>query len=285
MQDFTGKVALITGGGGGIGGSLGRALAQRGMKVALADRDIDRAAVNAASLGTADTLALELDVRDPDSWSAARSQVEASLGPVALLVNNAGIGSSGPVAEEDPLRWKAVLEVNAYGSFLGSRTFLPSMLESGAPSHILFVASLAGLHPTPTLSAYTASKYAVVGLAECLRGELAGTNVGVSVAYPGGVQTEFSANSAANLAVDGLTKRSTTDTSAILRQGMHPDALAAVIAQGIAAGDFHIFSHGGWRERLETHFGGRLEAYGEESRFKSADDAAILVEAVNRGLQ
>lgn len=285
MQALSGGTAFITGGAGGIGLALAADLLGRGMKVAIADLPSPRLADALESLsGAGEAMAVELDVRDAAAWEASKARVEATLGPVRFLVSNAGVGGSCPVAEEDPARWKAILDVNCFGAFLGCRTFLPAMLEAATPGHILLVASLAGLHPTPTLSAYTASKYGLVGLADTLRGELAGTQVGVSVAYPGGVQTAFTANSAEAFARDGLVQRRTTDTSAILRQGLPAAELAKRLVDAVVAGDYHIFSHGGWGDRLARHFGERLTAYGEEARYSRSDDTAHLDDQVNKGL-
>jgi NAD(P)-dependent dehydrogenase (short-subunit alcohol dehydrogenase family) len=271
VRDLTGKTAFITGGGGGIGRAVMRALIAEGMTVAIADLSGKRlAAASAESGGKA--LPVTLDVRDAEQWEIAAAEAEDRLGPVSLLVNGAGIGGGKPVAEDDPARWKLVMEVNAFGTFLGCRTFLPRMLAREGESVIVNIASLAGLYASPTMSSYNASKHAVVGLSDTLRGELAGTGVQLSIAYPGAIRTGFVDNSAEVIADKAGVGERPRGVSGLLDNGMDPDLFARTLIAGIRDGDYHIFSHGGWSDRLTAHFADRLNAYGDESRFEGADD-------------
>src|SRR5690606_6755953 len=183
MKKLQGKAALITGGAGGIGLGMAIAFAKAGMSLALADVDSGRLApaVDAIRALGVDAMPVTLDVTDYAAWQQAVDAVENQLGPVALLCNNAGLGGSAKLAEDEPRRWKMIIEVNLIGAFYGCRTLLPRMLARGQPAHIVNTASFSGLRSNPGMSAYDASKHGLVGMSDSLRGELRGTCVGLSV--------------------------------------------------------------------------------------------------------
>ena len=194
IGDLRGKVAFITGSAGGIGLGMARAFAEAGMAIAMADVDgevLEHAASELESSG-AKVLALPLDVTDRPGWAAAAEKVSAKLGPVQLLCNNAGISTLGlKFAEITPALWNKVIDTNLNGAFNGINCFLEPMIAAGG-GHIVNTASMGGLFGgIPDLTCYTATKFALVGLSESLRAELANDGVGVSVVCPGGVQSRL----------------------------------------------------------------------------------------------
>lgn len=186
---LAGKVVAITGGARGIGEATARALARKGAKVAIGDLDVELAQKTAASLG-GEAIALDLDVTRRDSFASFISQVEERLGPIDVLVNNAGIMPLGPFAEEDDATARRMIDINVHGVIYGMKLVLPAMTRRGS-GHIVNLASQAGKAGFPGGATYCATKHAVVGLSEAVRAELRGTGVEVSCVMPAVVNTEL----------------------------------------------------------------------------------------------
>ena len=189
-RPLTGKVVAITGGARGIGRATAATLAARGARVAIGDLDAALAERVAAELGSG-VVGLQLDVTSRDSFAAFLDEVERRLGPLDVLVNNAGIQPIGEFARERDAVTERVLDVNLGGTALGCKLALERLLPRDT-GHIVNLASALGRTAVPGGASYCASKYAVVGLTEALRAELAATNVELHLVLPGFVDTEMS---------------------------------------------------------------------------------------------
>lgn len=185
-----GRCVVVTGAASGIGRGLVQVLLERGAQVVAADVDEAALARLPAELGAdGDTLlVVRTDVTDAASVDALRDAASARFGRVDVVVLNAGVAPAAPLLETSLDAWRWVLDVNLFGVVHGLRSFVPGLVAQGE-GQVVVTASLAGLMPVPDLSAYTASKHAVVGLAEAARLELAGTGVEVTILCPGGVRT------------------------------------------------------------------------------------------------
>jgi len=189
-RSLHGKVAVVTGGGRGIGKAIALALTSEGARVAIGDVDVPAAEAAAAELG-GETVALPLDVTDGPGFAAFLDEVEQRLGPVDILVNNAGIMTVGAHDEEDDAAAVRMIEINLHGVILGTKEAMRRFKPRGT-GHIVNVASSAGKTGFPHLATYCATKHAVVGLSEAVRSELRGTGVDISVVMPNIVNTELS---------------------------------------------------------------------------------------------
>ena len=187
-RELEGQVALVTGGGRGIGAGIARELASAGARVAVAARTPEQVEEVAREI---DGLALEVDVTDRGAVERMVAETESQLGPIDLLAANAGIGNvSGGIWESDPDDWWRVLEVNVLGVYLCCRAVIPWMLERGS-GRIVITGSGAGYLPGASSTAYTSSKAAVNRLAETLANSLRDTPVRVFLISPGLVRTEM----------------------------------------------------------------------------------------------
>jgi NAD(P)-dependent dehydrogenase (short-subunit alcohol dehydrogenase family) len=189
-RSLYGRVAVVTGGGRGIGKALALALTSEGCRVAIGDVDAASAEAAAAELG-GDTVGLPLDVTDRPGFTAFLDEVERRLGPIDVLVNNAGIMPVGPLDEEEDATAIRLIEINLHAVIHGTKEAMRRMKPRGT-GHIVNVASSAGKSGFPNLATYCATKHGVVGLSEAVRSELRGTGVEVSVVMPGIVKTELS---------------------------------------------------------------------------------------------
>src|ERR1700716_215338 len=188
---LAGEAAAITGAARGIGRATAEAFLQKGIKVAIGDVDFAAAQQTASELG-ASTVALPLDVTDRASFAAFLDGAEEQLGPVDVLVNNAGIMEVGRFIDEDDLTARRMVDINIHGVILGTKLALERMIPRDR-GHIVNISSQAGKFGTPGGATYSATKHAVVGLTEAVRGELRLMDAHVDLSYvmPFVVNTEL----------------------------------------------------------------------------------------------
>ena len=191
--DFAGQGALVTGAGRGIGRGIAEALAGWGARVAVTDIDGDSAAATLASIEAAggEGIHRALDVTDADAMARVAGECDQAFGGIDLLVANAGVLSVIPVVDLDPAEWRRVLEVNATGVFIAAQAAARLMVARSRPASIVCTASIAGKEGGAGFAHYTASKFAVVGLTQCLAMELAEHDILVNAICPGLIETEM----------------------------------------------------------------------------------------------
>jgi len=188
-RSLAGESAVISGGARGIGRCTAETLLRQGMRVAVGDVDLDAARQTASELGPS-TVALALDVTDRASFHAFLDGAEEQLGPIDVLVNNAGIMPLGPFLEEDDATAQRIMDINVHGVINGMKEALPRMLARGS-GHVVNIASQAGKYGFPGGATYCASKAAVINLSRAVRKELRGSGVDISVVSPVAVNTEL----------------------------------------------------------------------------------------------
>ena len=185
---LSGKVALVTGGASGIGAGIARVLASRGAKVAIGDLDERAAASVAADLDGGSGLGLRLDVTDRASTSAALDQVEELLGPVDVLVNNAGVSNVASFLDITDQDWDRLMNVNLRGVLIVTQRVLGAMRQRRS-GRVINISSMAGKEGLPNLAHYCATKFGVIGLTQALAKEVAPYDVTVNAVCPGVVRT------------------------------------------------------------------------------------------------
>jgi NADP-dependent 3-hydroxy acid dehydrogenase YdfG len=283
MNEFAGKAAFITGGVSGIGMGLAKVLAEAGMKVAITYRREDSLQPIKAWLAERPELVLhpvKLDVVDREGWTRAADEVETAIGPVELLCNNAGVGVVGPMEQATYADWDWVMGVNVGGVINGIMTFVPRMIEHGRGGHIVNVSSVGGLAALGTAGVYCASKFAVVGLSEALRSDLAVHAIGVSVYCPGPVKSnmaEAGSKRPAHLAETGYRPPAGPDAEPVKGSisftdaWMEPEEAGRRVLEGVRQNRLYILSHPELRDAVrERH---------------AAIEASWPVEPVNEALR
>lgn len=196
MDQFKGKVAVVTGAGSGIGRALAKRCAAEGMRIAVADVHAGRLETVSAQLASdgCTVMTQTLDVSDAGAVTAFAQRVRSELGAPDLLFNNAGILRVGETWEHSPDEWQTMLSINVMGVVHGINAFVPAMLEEGKPAHIVNTGSVGSLVAAPGMAQYTATKMAVRGITECLANDLAAKDaaIDVSLLCPGPVLTSIS---------------------------------------------------------------------------------------------
>jgi NAD(P)-dependent dehydrogenase (short-subunit alcohol dehydrogenase family) len=273
MKDFKYKVAVITGAASGLGRAMAERCVQEGMKVVLADVELEPLAETEASMKAsgATVLAVRTDVSQPSDVEALAQKTLEAFGAVHLLFNNAGV-ATGPCAvwESTIADWEWIIGVNLWGVIHGVRIFVPIMLDQDADCHIVNTASVAGLISGPELGAYKVTKHAVVTLSETLYHELAqlGARIKVSVLCPGVVSTRIM-ESARNRPGHSPTTEPRDPASAArweafrrrVAAGMPPGHVADLVFDAIGTDRFYILTHpelqASVRSRMEDILEGR----------------------------
>jgi len=263
MERFTGRTAVITGAGSGLGFALAKALANEGAHLVLADINAhDLAAAEKALRETqAEITSVVTDVAWEGSVNALAEQAQAHFGAIHLLFNNAGVAISGPVWEHTTADWQWVLGVNLLGVVNGVRAFVPSMLQQVEPAHIVNTASVAGLISPPGFSAYTVTKHAVVAYSEVLYQDLVKANarIGVSVLCPAYFPTRISdseRNRPAALRNRGVAAADDNEAAAQTRQAVErgklsADDIARITLDAVRANRFYILPHPNIKPSIE----------------------------------
>ena len=241
IKNFQGKNAFITGGASGIGLGLARAFAAKGMTVAIADiqQDAIEPAVAAIQEAGGKAIGVQIDVTDRQAMREAANRVTGELGPVHLLCNNAGVGHGGYLQDARDDDWDWVLSVNLGGVVNGLQAFLPGMIAHGEEGHVVNTGSVAGLHPQRALGIYNASKYAVVGMTETLRDDLADTPLGATVLCPGYTATNILGSRRNRQQEFGAWQRPVSGVehlrrdAAAVKEGKDPLEVAAVVVEAV----------------------------------------------------
>jgi NAD(P)-dependent dehydrogenase (short-subunit alcohol dehydrogenase family) len=277
MEQLEGKTAVVTGAASGLGRAFAERFARAGMNVVMADIEgpvlasSTEAVAALAAEGGREAIAFETDVSDETAVQALADRSIATFGQVNVVCNNAGVAGSGLTDGPEALStrdWKWVLDVNLWGVVHGHQAFLPHLLDHG-DGHIVNTASMAGHFPGH--SAYTASKWAVVGITEGLYGQLKaiGSTVGVSCLCPGWVDTriaESTRNRPEWAAPDALTDPTPESEARIafvrdqLASGRDPGEVADLVHDAIVNDDFWIFTDLAMVASLEARFDSVLKA-------------------------
>ncbi|WP_313802952.1 SDR family NAD(P)-dependent oxidoreductase [Sphingobium sp.] len=257
-QDFTGRVAIITGAASGIGAALARAAASRGMKLVITDVDEAGLQATADSCRSADVHRMRVDVSNSEDVERMADQAYARFGAVDLLCNNAGIVPGGrhrPVWEYEIQDWRWAFDVNVLGIVNALRSFVPRMLEADRPAHILNTASVSGFISGAGSPVYGASKHAAVRVTEALYASLLerGAPIGVSMLCPGLVNTrifETERVRPAHLRSAAADMEEPEALRSIAAGGADPEAVARQAFEGIEAGRFYIFTSDNFDEPI-----------------------------------
>ncbi len=223
MRGLEGKVAFVTGAGRGIGQAIARRLNSEGVKVAVADIDENNARATAAELG-AGAIAIRADVTDSASVRAAVAECEKQLGPIDVLVNNAGWDKIEPFAESNEVTWDKVIAINLKGPIICARAVLDSMIARGR-GRIVSIASDAGRVGSTGEAVYSGAKSGVIGFSKTLAREMARHHINVNVVCPGPTATPLLQQAMRNSKLmDSLVR------AVPFRRLAQPDEIAAAVA-------------------------------------------------------
>ena len=269
MRDFAGKTAFVTGGAAGIGLALGRAFAQSGMKVMLADIETDalQAAVKNLREISPDISGTICDVADAASVERAAQAAFDAFGKVHVVCNNAGVAAGGGIDHISLDNWRWVIDVNLMGVLHGIKSFLPHIRAHGEGGHIVNTASMAGMQGGLGLSPYGASKFAVVSMSEGLK--LKPHGIGVSVLCPSYVRTRIGESGRNRPERYGQSQPLDPASPAAamvaaiaenIQAGLDPAFVAARVLAAIREDQLYVFTHQGMRAEVEGRFAAILAA-------------------------
>lgn len=258
MQNLQSKVAVVTGAGSGIGEGIARAAAEAGMRVVVADIDLDAARAVASDIGEG-AFACRVDVSDLSSVEALRDTALEQFGAVHLLCNNAGVWVGALMIDADIRDWQYQINVNLYGVIHGVKAFLP-LLAAQREGHIVNTASMGGLISGPPEGLYATTKFAVVGLSESLAMEVAELGVGVSVLCPGLVDTRLTTKS--------FEVRPPQMDSGIDHGHPGPDTASGIpprvvgdrVIDAVRDGEFYVITHDDYRDIIAMRHQNILDA-------------------------
>ena len=244
MDDFEGKVAVITGGASGIGQGIARALAGAGAHLVIADIDGDAAGKCAEDLrgGGARALAVRTDVRDDASVEALIAATRSEFGGVDLLFNNAGVYLGGEMREATYDDWRFVLDVNLDGVFRVGQAFAALLREQGRGGYVVNTASVGGFVSHGGGLAYAVSKFGVVAYSEAMRQDLEPDGIGVSTLCPGPIKTKLAESDRLREAGEATGGKSQALWE-FIREGMAPEDIGPIVLEGIRDNVAYIYTH------------------------------------------
>lgn len=261
MMDLAGRTAFVTGAGSGIGLAIARSLLAAGAQVMLADRDAERLTEARAELGADERIATVVcDVADPLSVAQAAETTRQRFAKIHILINNAGVSLTGRAGDTRLEDWRWIIDINLMGVVHGLETFVPLIRAHGEGGYVVNTASMAGHLAAPGLGPYTATKFAVVGLSETLRQDLAQDGIGVSVLCPGWVRTDIH-NTARGRPSACLGGADSAPFVAEVESGIDPDLVGDWTVEGIRAGRFYIFTHPQMASFVEARYNALMRDY------------------------
>ncbi len=274
MRELDGRVALVTGGGSGIGRGIALALAGAGMRVVVADIERDAAEAVAAEIAESggEASADSVDVTDPAAVEALADRCFERHGGVDVLCNNAGVIGPTPLGPESVDNWRWIVDVNILGVAHVINAFVPRMVarvgDTGGEAHIVNTASMAGLRAGDgwAHSAYGASKFAVVSMSRNLRGELAGSGIGVSVLCPGGVDTRIWEAGRNRPTERGGPETYERPERLLPARVLDPLVVGHHVLRAIREDALYIITHTERREQIEAAAGELLDAFDRSDR-------------------
>ncbi len=260
ISDFTGRTAFITGGASGIGLGIAKVLAARGARIVIADLrpdHIETALAQFAGGNQSNSVrAINLDVTNRAAYAEAAAQMQAEMGGIDILINNAGVGVEGPILQAGYADWDFGLGVNVGGVINGLQAFLPQMIAHGRGGHIVNTASLAATIVMPgNFAIYAAGKAAVLNLSENIRADMGEKGIGVSVLCPGFVKSNIhqaAQNRPAHLREgSGFAESEATLGARELGDNwMEPELVGEMVANGILSNQLYIVTHGEFKDRM-----------------------------------
>jgi len=256
MLEYRGKTAVVTGAGSGIGSGIAIALARAGANVAVADIEADAAEETARQVRSfgASAMSMRTDVSSYADVRQLQAAVQDRFGDVHVLCNNAGVSVKRRGIHASHADWEWLVGVNLWGVIHGMEAFIPAMLNSGAPCHIVNTASMNGLFPSARSAMYSATKYGVIGLTETYRNELAGTPVHLSVLCPAAVRSridESERNRPANLRAQPGGPEFVPSASYALSAPRTAEEIGLLLLDAIRDERFYIFTDASVRPYIE----------------------------------
>ena len=284
MRNVAGKVAFITGGASGLGLAMARSFSAAGMKVVIAD--IEDSALEAVAeefaASNTDVLMMKVDVTDRAAMEQAGQATEEAFGKVHVLCNNAGVAVGGSIVDMTYEDWDWVMKVNLDGVINGIQTFVNRIRAHGEGGHIINTASIAGHLAIPALSVYNTTKFAVVGLSEAIRQDLAAHDIGVSVLCPGVVHTgifESGRNrpeeltgeqdtSTMVLIADAPAEERAERLAAMRATALDPAVVGDMVLDAIVQNDQYIFTHPDLLEASDDRNADMRAAYERWSKYR-----------------
>jgi NAD(P)-dependent dehydrogenase (short-subunit alcohol dehydrogenase family) len=252
ITELAGTVAVVTGAGGGIGAALARKFASDGAQLVLADIDkeaMSRTATNLRRNFDATVLSVSTDVTDPDAVDLLAAATLERFGRVDVVCNNAGVVAGGPAWSISLEDWRRVVDVDLWGVVNGVRSFVPILLTQPGPTHVVNVASMAGVAPYAGIAPYVVAKHGVVALSEVLAHDLkeVHASVGVSVICPGYVPSYLGLQDRSG----GIPDPEPGAPSA--------DDVASAVRDAIATDRFYVFTHSGSEREVRSHMNAVVE--------------------------